>query len=89
MYPQGQSALVWPPRARTPPGGFGAAMCGNQTPLGLSIRTGLGGPDLPFPREGVRCRHVLPQAAKEVAAGPTLPRARDTALRGTPAQLPH
>jgi hypothetical protein len=29
--------------------------------MGLSIRTGLGGPDLPFPREGVRCRHVPPR----------------------------
>jgi hypothetical protein len=44
--------------------------------MGLSIRTGLGGPDLPFPQEGFRCRHVPPQAAKEAAAGPTLPRAR-------------
>jgi hypothetical protein len=44
--------------------------------MDLSIRTGLGGPDLPFPREGVRSHHVPPQAAKEVTAGPTLPRAR-------------
>jgi hypothetical protein len=29
-----------------------------------------------FPREGVRCHHVLPQAAKEANAGPTLPCAR-------------
>jgi hypothetical protein len=27
----------------------------------LSTRTGLGGPDLPFPREGVRCHHVPPR----------------------------
>jgi hypothetical protein len=29
--------------------------------MGLSARTGLGGPDLPFPREGVRCCHVPPR----------------------------
>jgi hypothetical protein len=59
-----------------PQGGSDAATRGSQTPVGLSIWTGLGGPDLLFPREGVRCRHVLPQAAKEATAGPTLPRAR-------------
>jgi hypothetical protein len=36
-------------------------MSGGQTPLGLSIRTGLGGPDLPFPQEEVRRRHVPPR----------------------------
>jgi hypothetical protein len=35
-----------------PPTGTGAAACGSQTPLGLSIRAGLGGPDLPFPGKG-------------------------------------
>jgi hypothetical protein len=59
-----------------PPRGSGAATCGSQTPLGLSIRTGLGGPDLPFLQEGVRCHHVSPQAAREAAARPTLPHAR-------------
>jgi hypothetical protein len=29
--------------------------------MGLSTRTGLGGPDLPFPREGVQYRHVPPR----------------------------
>jgi hypothetical protein len=57
-----------------PPRGSGAATCVSQTPLGLSIRTGLGGLNLPFPREGVRCRHVPPQAAKGT------PRARGRGL---------
>jgi hypothetical protein len=40
--------------------------------MGLSIRTGLGGPDLPFPRER---GSVPPRAAKEATEGLTLPRA--------------
>jgi hypothetical protein len=67
--------LEWPSQARTPQGS-GAATCGSQTPLGLSIWTGLGDPDLSFPREGVRCRDMPLQAAKEAAAGSALPRAR-------------
>jgi hypothetical protein len=63
-------------RGPDPAGGSGAATHGSQTPVGLSIRTSLGGPDLLFPQEGVRCHHVPPQAAKEATAGPTLLRAR-------------
>jgi hypothetical protein len=48
-------------------------MCGSQTRLGLSIRTSLGGPDLPFPPGR---GPVPPRAVKEVTAGPALPRAR-------------
>jgi hypothetical protein len=36
-----------------PPRGSGAAAYGSQTPLGLSIWTSLGSPDLPFPQEAL------------------------------------
>jgi hypothetical protein len=58
--------------------------------MGLSIRTGLGGPDLPFPQE----RGPVPPRAASTCQGGNCGANPATclwqkALRGTPAQLPY
>jgi hypothetical protein len=71
-----------------PPRGSGAATC--LTPLGLPIRSGLGGPELPFPPGGgpMPPRATLSCQGGGRRAGPaTCPWQK--ALRGTPAQLLH
>jgi hypothetical protein len=62
-------------------------MCGGQTPMGLSIRTGLGGPDPPFP-PGKGSGAAMCHQGGDCRTGPaTCPWQK--ALRGTPAQLSH
>jgi hypothetical protein len=73
------------PRGPGLPRGSEAATCDDRTITGQTPSTGLGGPGLPFPREGVRCRHVPPRRGSGTGPAACL---RLEALRGSPAHLP-
>jgi hypothetical protein len=73
------------PRGPGPPRGSAAATCDNRTITGQAPSTGLEGPGLPFPRGGVRCRHVPLDRGSGTGSAAYL---RLEALRESPAHLP-
>jgi hypothetical protein len=60
-------------------------MCDGQAITGRPALTSHGGPGPPFPREGVRCRHVLPYGRSGAGPAACL---RPKAPYGSPPHLP-